>query len=111
MHEMHYECYWELLSHIPSLENFNVSVRDESYEFNERFVSNAQARLLKDGKKLDVSFYGLSFEQQMDFVKLTYVSEESLADKKIEDWFDESFFDSKFWYIWCTMFAFQKKIP
>lgn len=108
MHEMHYECYWELLSHIPSLENFNVSVRDESYEFNERFVSNAQARLLKDGKKLDVTSYGLSFEQQMDFIKLTYVSEESLGDKKIEDWFDESFFDSKFWYIWCTMFAFQK---
>ncbi|MEA3455035.1 MAG: oleate hydratase, partial [Campylobacterota bacterium] len=37
MHEMHYECYWELLSHIPSLEDPNVSVRDESYEFNERF--------------------------------------------------------------------------
>lgn len=108
MHEMHYECYWELLSHIPSLENPNISVRDESYEFNERFVSNAQARLLKDGKKLDVSSYGLSFEQQMDFIKLTYVSEESLSDKKIEDWFDDSFFDSKFWYIWCTMFAFQK---
>ncbi|QKF67492.1 oleate hydratase [Arcobacter venerupis] len=108
MHEMHYECYWELLSHIPSLENPNISVRDESYEFNERFVSNAQARLLKDGKKLDVTSYGLSFEQQMDFIKLTYVSEKSLGNKKIEDWFDESFFDSKFWYIWCTMFAFQK---
>ncbi|MFT5658323.1 MAG: oleate hydratase [Gammaproteobacteria bacterium] len=51
MHEMHYECYWELLSHIPSLEDPNISVRDESYEFNQRFVSNAQARLLKGGKK------------------------------------------------------------
>ncbi len=52
MHEMHYECYWELLSHIPSLEDPNVSVRDESYDFNKRFVSNGQARLLKDGKNL-----------------------------------------------------------
>jgi oleate hydratase len=52
MHEMHYECYWELLSHIPSLENPEISVRDESYEFNQRFVSNGQARLLKDGKKI-----------------------------------------------------------
>ena len=33
MHEMHYECYWELLSHIPSLEDPTISVRDESYEF------------------------------------------------------------------------------
>ena len=108
MHEMHYECYWELLSHIPSLENPNISVRDESYEFNQRFVSNAQARLLKDGKKLDVSSYELSFSQQMDFIKLTYVSEESLENKAIEDWFDKDFFETKFWYIWSTMFAFQK---
>ena len=108
MHEMHYECYWELLSHIPSLEDPNISVRDESYEFNQRFVSNAQARLLKDGKKLDVSSYELSFSQQMDFIKLTYVSEESLENKAIEDWFDKDFFETKFWYIWSTMFAFQK---
>jgi len=108
MHEMHYECYWELLSHIPSLEDPNVSVRDESYEFNERFVSNGQARLLKDGKKIDVSSYGLSLKQQTDFLKLTYVTEKSLGNKRIEDWFDQSFFDTNFWYIWTSMFAFQK---
>ncbi|MFT5710809.1 MAG: myosin-crossreactive antigen [Halioglobus sp.] len=108
MHEMHYECYWELLSHIPSLEDPNISVRNESYEFNERFISNGQARLLKNGEKLDVSSYGLSFGQKKDFVKLTYVSEKSLGDKRIEDWFDQAFFDTKFWYIWSSMFAFQK---
>nr|WP_022951442.1 oleate hydratase [Leucothrix mucor] len=108
MHEMHYECYWELLSHIPSLEAPEISVRDESYEFNERFVSNGQARLLKNGKKLDVSSYGLSLAQQKDFLKLTYVSEKSLGNKRIEDWFDQSFFETNFWYIWTTMFAFQK---
>ena len=108
MHEMHYECYWELLSHIPSLDDPNVSVRDESYEFNERFVSNGQARLLKDGKKLDVSKYGLSLSQQAAFLKLTYVSEKSLGDDKIEDWFDQAFFDTNFWHIWTSMFAFQK---
>jgi len=108
MHEMHYECYWELLSHIPSLEDPEVSVRDESYEFNERFVSNGQARLLKAGKKIDVSSYGLSFSQQADFLKLTYVSEKSLGNKRIEDWFDHDFFETNFWYIWTSMFAFQK---
>jgi len=108
MHEMHYECYWELLSHIPSLENPNVSVRDESYEFNERFISKGQARLLKNGEKLDVSSYGLSFSQQADFLKLTFVSESSLGNDRIEDWFDEDFFETKFWYIWTSMFAFQR---
>ena len=48
MHELHYTCYWDLLFYIPSLEDPNVSVRDESFDFNNRFVSNAQARLLKD---------------------------------------------------------------
>jgi len=108
MHEMHYECYWELLSLIPSLEDPNISVRDESYEFNERFVSNAQARLMKKGKKLDVSSYGLSLSQQADFLKLTFVSERSLKNKRIQDWFEPSFFETKFWLIWTTMFAFQK---
>ncbi len=108
MHEKHYECYWELLSFIPSLENPDISVRDESFEFNERFVSNGQARLLKDGKKLDVSSYGLSFSQQTDLIKLTFVPEKSLGNKRIEDWFDHEFFETNFWYIWTTMFAFQK---
>ncbi len=108
MHELHYECFWELLSHIPSLEDSDISARDESFEFNERFVSNGQARLLKNGKKLDVSSYGLSFKQQSDLIKLTFVSEKSLANKRIEDWFDHEFFETNFWYIWTTMFAFQK---
>jgi len=108
MHEMHYECYWELLSHIPSLENPAISVRDESYEFNKRFVSNGQARLLKNGEKIDVSSYGLSLEQQTKFLKLTFVSERSLGNKRIEDWFGPSFFETKFWLIWTTMFAFQR---
>lgn len=108
MHEMHYECYWDLLSLIPSLEDPDISVRDESYEFNERFVSNGQARLLREGKKLDVSSYGLSFSQQTDLIKLTFVSEKSLGNKRIEDWFDHEFFESNFWYIWTSMFAFQK---
>lgn len=108
MHEMHYECYWELLSHIPSLEDPKVSVRDESFEFNERFVSKGQARLLKNGEKLDVSSYGLSFAQESDFIKLTFVSEKSLGNDKIEDWFDADFFETNFWYIWTSMFAFQR---
>jgi len=108
MHEKHYECYWDLLSNIPSYEDPSVSVRDESFEFNERFVSHGQARLLKDGKKLDVSSFGLSLGDQADFLKLTFVSEKSLGNQRIEDWFSAEFFETNFWYIWTSMFAFQK---
>jgi oleate hydratase len=108
MHEQHYECYWDLLSNIPSLEEPEVSVKEESFEFNERFVSHAQARLLKAGKKMDVSSFGLSFSDQADLLKLTFVSEKSLGNKRIEDWFSSAFFESNYWYIWTSMFAFQK---
>jgi len=108
MHEKHYECYWDLLSNIPSYENPDVTVRDESFEFNERFVSHGQARLLKDGKKLDVSSFGLSLADQADFLKLTFVSEKSLGNQRIEDWFSAEFFGTNFWHIWTSMFAFQK---
>ena len=108
MHEMHYECYWDLLSQIPSLENEDISVTEESYEFNQRFVSDGRARLIKDGEKMDVSSYGLSLSQEADFLKLTFVSEESLGNKRIDEWFDSDFFETNFWYIWTSMFAFQK---
>ena len=108
MHEEHFVCYWDLLSNIPSYEDPNVSVKDESFEFNSRFVSNSQARLIKDGKKMDVSSFGLSLGDQADLLKLTFVSESSLGNKHIEDWFSPDFFETNFWYIWTTMFAFQK---
>ena len=108
MHEKYYVCYWDLLSNIPSYEDPAISVKDESFEFSSRFVSNAQARLLKEGKKLDVSSFGLDLSDQADLLKLTFVSESSLDNKTIEDWFDEGFFKTNFWYIWTSMFAFQK---
>ncbi|WP_457744353.1 oleate hydratase [Sulfurimonas sp.] len=108
MHEAHYECYWDLLSNIPSLEDENISVKDETFAFSQKYVSNAKARLLKDAKKMDLSSYGLSFAQQARLTELTFIPEILLNDKRIEDWFDQDFFDTNYWYIWSTMFAFQK---
>ncbi|NTU50346.1 MAG: NAD(P)-binding protein [Desulfobulbaceae bacterium] len=84
MHEKHYECYWDLLSYIPSYDNPDVSVRDETFEFNERFVSNAQARLLRNGMKVDVTTYGMSKKDQFDLVRLTFVPEHILDGKRID---------------------------
>ncbi len=108
MHEEYYVCYWDLLSNIPSYDDPNVSIKDESFEFNARFVSNAQARLLKDTKKIDVSTYGLSFRDELDLLKLTFIPERFLGNKRIEDWFHKDFFETNYWYIWTSMFAFQR---
>lgn len=108
MHEAHFVCYWDLLSNIPSLEDPDISVKDECFEFSSRFLSHAQARLLKDGKKMDPTAFGLTLKDQADLVKLTFASEQSLDNIRIEDWFNADFFESNYWYLWTTMFAFQK---
>jgi len=108
MHEEHFVCYWDLLSNIPSYDDPNVSVKDECFEFNSRYVSHAQARLLKDGKRIDLSSFGLSMKDQADLLKLTFASEGSLDNVRIEDWFEEEFFETIYWYLWTSMFAFQK---
>ncbi len=108
MHEAHYVCYWGLLSNIPSYDDPDVSVRDESFEFSQRYVANAKARLLKDGQKIDVSSFGLSLNDKRNILKLNFVSEKSLGNKCIADWFQPEFFTTNFWTIWASMFAFQK---
>jgi oleate hydratase len=108
MHEEHFVCYWDLLSSIPSFDDPDVSVKDETFEFNSRYISHAQARLLKDGKRLDISSFGLSMKDQADLLRLTFASESSLDNVRIEDWFEKEFFETNYWYLWTSMFAFQK---
>ncbi len=108
MHEEHFVCYWDLLSDIPSYDDPSVSVKNESFEFSSRFISNAQARLLKDGKRIDVSSFGLSLKDRMDLLRLIFTPEKSLDNLRIADWFSEEFFATNYWYLWATMFAFQR---
>jgi len=108
MHEKYFVCYWDLLSNIPSYDDPNVSVTDECFEFNERYVSHSQARLLRNGKKVDLSSFGLSLSEQADLLRLTFAPESSLDNMRIQDWFKEEFFETNYWYLWTSMFAFQK---
>jgi len=108
MQEEHFECYWDLLSRIASLEDEAVSVRNESFEFSDRFITSSNARLLSDGKKLDVSSFEVPITDQARMLRLLLTSEKRLDDVRIEDWFSRRFFASNFWTIFQTMFAFQK---
>ncbi len=108
MHEEHYRCYWSLLDNVPSLEDPEVSVTEESKEFNNRFVSHAQARLLRNGKKVDLSSYGVGMKDQLLMSRLLFTPESRLDGLKIEEWFTGEFFRSNFWLLFTSMFAFQK---
>jgi len=107
MMEEHYVCTYDLFATIPSLTDSAKSVKDEIVEFSRKYVSASRCRLVRDGKKVDVSSFELSENDRLDLFALLIHSEDSIGDKSIEDWFSPSFFEHNFWLMWATMFAFQ----
>ena len=103
-----YENFWDLFSSIPSLEQENMSVTDEIFAFSEEHPCFAKARFLDStGEIMDSSSYGLSKAELMQLINLWKASEPELDDLSIEDWFDEDFFKTVFWYSYEATFAFQ----
>ncbi len=104
----HYECTWDLLSSIPSLENPGQTVRGETVAFNTHYKANSRARLIDGNRhKVDVTKMGFSMHDRMELLRLTEASEESLGNSRITDWLSPPFFETNFWHMWQTTFAFQ----
>lgn len=104
----HYECTWDLLSTIPSLDHPGMNVKDETVAFNREHKANSKARLVDRSRhKVDVSHMGFSARDRLELLRLVETSEETLGNSRITDWLSPGFFDSNFWYMWQTTFAFQ----
>ena len=104
----HYECTWGLLSTIPSATNPSRTIRDETVAFNQRYKAHSRARLVdRNRHKVDVSTMGFSMHDRVELVRLTEASEDKLGDSRITDWLSPAFFDTNFWHMWQTTFAFQ----
>ncbi|RAJ28161.1 oleate hydratase [Pedobacter cryoconitis] len=103
-----YYCTYDLLSSIPSLTQPGKSVTEETHEFNEKIKTHANARLVdKEGQIVDVSSLGFTERDRIDLVELFAIPENVLGTKKITDWFKPEFFETNFWYMWSSMFAFE----
>ena len=103
-----YECTWDLFKTIPSLNREGKTVFDETVEFNERHKSNAMARLIDRRRaKVPVSSMGFSMRDRVELLKLSQASEDALAASCITDWLSPGFFETEFWFMWSTTFAFQ----
>ena len=103
-----YECTWDLFKSIPSLDNEGLSVYDETVEFNRKHPSNSMARLVdKRRAKVPVESMGFSMQDRVELLKLAESSEETLSVSRITDWLSPEFFETNFWYMWSTTFAFQ----
>ena len=111
LNEETYENFWELMESIPSLDMPGMSVKEEILNFDHLHPTHAQARLIdKDGNKIDVTTMGFNNADRMALGKLMVTPEEKLDNLTIQDWFRHTphFFETNFWYMWQTTFAFQK---
>jgi oleate hydratase len=103
-----YECTWDLYKSIPSLTHEGKTVFDETIEFNNKHVSNSLARLVNSHRaKVPVTSMGFSMRDRMELLKLSRADENMLAASCITDWLSPAFFETEFWYMWSTTFAFQ----
>lgn len=110
LNEETYENFWELFSSIPSLDWEGHSVTEEILNFDHLHPTHAQARLVDgDANILDVHSMGFNHADRMALGKLLATPEEKLDDMTIEEWFKDTphFFETNFWYMWQTTFAFQ----
>lgn len=103
-----YVCLWNLLETIPSLEDPATSVKDDVWQFNAKWKSNAKARLIdKDHAIVDASDLQLNAHDRAEFARLLVMPEHMIGARRIEDFFSDHFFQTNFWYMWRTTFAFQ----
>ena len=103
-----YECTWDLYKSIPSLTRADMTVFDETVAFNEKHKSHSMARLVDSRRaKVPVTSMGFSMADRIELLKLSNADEDELADSRITDWLSPPFFETEFWYMWATTFAFQ----
>lgn len=103
-----YECTWELYKTIPSLTDPAVTVYDETMAFNTPVTAHSQARLIDRNRAIvDVTTMGFDMSDRIELLKLTETSEEKLGESPITDWLSPQFFQTNFWFMWQTTFAFQ----
>lgn len=108
MFEAEFRCTYDLLSHIPTLDDPAVSVTEEILAGHEDSPWDDIARLVDaDGKIVDTSSMGFSERDRLELVRCLATPEGRLDGKRITDCFGEHFFTTNFWFMWCTTFAFQ----
>lgn len=108
MFEEHYVCMYDMLKDVPFASTSALSSRDDIFFFNQDVVSDARCRLVDSGRqKLDDSSYGLSWRHLLAMTRLLLFAK-GKTQKKISDYFPDSFFSTVFWRLWTTSFSFQE---
>jgi oleate hydratase len=103
-----YECTWDLFKSIPSLHDPAKTVYEETVEFNEKHRSHSMARLVNRHRaRMPVKSMGFTMRDRAELLRLSSADEADLGASRITAWLSPGFFESEFWYMWATTFAFQ----
>jgi oleate hydratase len=107
MFEPNYVCMYDLMSFIPSLVDPNKSVLEDTLAYSRTYPWNNKCRLVDKGRKIDADHYGMTPQDTMEMMALNVKPEKAFNDKRISDVFSEHFFETNFWHMWKTLFAFE----
>jgi oleate hydratase len=124
-HRAH-KAYFEFLKRIPSLADqkemekigkksetpaYKVknNLYDELLTFTMAHKLNAVTRLVgKDQRRINHMDYHVSFRQKYDLLNMLLSSEEKLQGKRIDEFFDPTFFKTNLWHMFSSVFGFDK---
>lgn len=105
----------DLLDRIPSATEPNMTAAEDTRDFDAKHRTFDKARLLEGGKGIiDGGHLGLNNKSRMLLTQMIMMSdsdEEKLDNVTIAEYFkeDPAFFESNFWYMWETTFAFRTR--
>jgi oleate hydratase len=102
-----YVLSYDLLAGIPSLNDQDKSVLEDTLEFWEASSWDAKARLIESGGIVDLSSWGFEDADRVDLMRLMLFPEEDLGSKPISGCFQPHFFSTNFWFMWASMFGFE----
>jgi oleate hydratase len=106
MLESKYLCTYDLFSSIPTLDQ-SKTVTQEIFELNKLMKTSSKSRLVRGGQRINAPRFGLSEKHILTIERLGLEPEAILGRSSISDQFEPSFFETDFWSMWCTTFAFQ----
>jgi oleate hydratase len=106
MIESKYLCTFGLFSSIPTLDG-SKTVTQEIFAWNETMKTSSKSRLVRDGRRQTAPEFGLSERHILTIERLALEPEALLGRTSIAEQFDSAFFQTNFWFMWCTTFAFQ----
>jgi oleate hydratase len=99
-----YRCTFDLLATIPSVGDPAISVKDDFFAFNKRYPFNDRAHIIdRNGRIVHGPHFGLSLRDRLDLARLVLTPESMLDGRRIDQFFQTSFFSTEFWLLWTTI--------